>query len=52
MTSTVKLVSHAPVGVPEMTPVEVFRLAHAGNAPLLMLHVYGAVPPVAARVAE
>jgi hypothetical protein len=41
-----------PVGVPEITPDEPFRTNPAGNAPLLMLQVYGVVPPVACSVTE
>lgn len=40
------------VGVPEMTPVEVFRASPAGSEPLLVLQVYGELPPFAWRVAE
>jgi hypothetical protein len=41
-----------PVGVPEITPDDPFRTNPAGNVPLLMLQVYGVVPPVACAVAE
>ena len=40
----------AAVGVPVIAPVEAFKLAQDGKAPLVTDHVYGAVPPVAARV--
>ncbi len=35
------------VGVPLITPVEVFRLRPVGKVPALIVHVYGEVPPVA-----
>jgi hypothetical protein len=38
------------VGVPEIVPVDPFRLKPAGSAPLVKDHVYGFVPPVATRV--
>ena len=41
----------AVAGVPLITPVEWFSATPAGSAPLIKLHVYGAVPPEAARVA-
>ena len=40
------------MGVPEITPDEAFRLSPADREPLLMLHEYGAVPPLACNVAE
>jgi hypothetical protein len=48
---TVKEEVPAVVGVPEITPVEAFKLNPAGNEPVVMLHVYGEVPPEAANVA-
>src|ERR1039458_4934099 len=36
----------AAVGVPVTAPVEVFRVRPAGNVPLPIENVYGAVPPV------
>ena len=39
---TVKVNEPAAVGVPEIIPVEEFRLKPPGNAPLAMLHVIGA----------
>ena len=42
----------AAVGVPVMTPVEVFNVNPAGNAPLVSDQVYGVVPPEAVSVAE
>ena len=41
-----------PVGVPEITPDEPFSVNPAGSDPLLILHVYGVVPPLACSVAE
>ena len=46
---TVKVKLPVAVGVPLMMPVEDAKESPAGNAPLVMLHVIGAVP-VAARV--
>jgi hypothetical protein len=45
---------HVPavVGVPEITPVLAFSDNPAGKLPEYMLHVYGAVPLIAASVAE
>ena len=40
------------VGVPEIAPVEAFRVSPAGSEPLLTLHEYGVVPPLACNVAE
>lgn len=40
------------VGVPVIAPDDAFKVRPAGSEPLLMLHVYGAVPPVACSVAE
>jgi len=37
------------LGVPEMRPAA-FRLRPAGRAPSVVAHVYGEVPPLAARV--
>jgi hypothetical protein len=39
------------VGVPVIAPVEAFSDKPAGKVPLVRDHVYGVVPPVAARVA-
>jgi len=39
------------VGVPVIAPVEVFSDKPVGKVPLVRDHVYGVVPPVAARVA-
>jgi hypothetical protein len=41
----------AAVGVPEMTPVAAAKVRPAGNAPLVIRQVYGALPPDAAKVA-
>ena len=52
VTSTVKLVAPAAVGVPLTVPPEE-RVNPAGRAlPLASIKVYGATPPVAARLAE
>jgi hypothetical protein len=40
--------SEAAEGVPEMTPVEAFRLSPLGSVPLVTDHEYAVVPPVAA----
>jgi hypothetical protein len=48
-----KVASPEPVGVPLMmhvVPVAVHKLSPAGSAPELSDQVYGAVPPLAARV--
>jgi len=50
VTITVNPKVPAPVGVPEIVPVEE-RVKPAGRAPELMLQEYGVVPPDAARVA-
>ena len=42
----------AVVGVPEITPVEVFNVNPVGNVPVVRANVYGATPPDAARVVE
>ena len=49
-TCTVMLAAPAVVGVPEMAP-PVLRDSPAGRVPDLTVHIYGAVPPVAERVA-
>ena len=46
---TVKVKMPAAVGVPLMMPLEDAKESPAGSAPLVTLHVIGAVP-VAARV--
>lgn len=48
---TVKLKVPVVVGVPEIAPVDVFRFNPDGKDPVATIHVYGAVPPVALRVA-
>ena len=40
------------VGVPETAPVEAFSVSPGGRLPVVMLHVYGAFPPVAATLCE
>ena len=49
---TVKLKVPLAVGVPVMAPVAAFKLSPAGSEPLVIDQVYGAVPPLAASVAE
>lgn len=51
VTRAVKLDVPGAVGVPEIVPVE-DRLNPGGNVPLATAHVYGVVPPVAAKLAE
>jgi hypothetical protein len=48
---TVKFDGPAVVGVPEITPVELFKDSPAGRLPVVTAHEYGVTPPVAARVA-
>jgi hypothetical protein len=50
VTCTVKLNVPVAVGLPEITPVPLFKLNPAGKLPENRLHVSGAVPPVAAKV--
>ncbi len=47
---TVKLYAPAVVGVPLMTPVDVFRLKPAGSDPAEIENVIGAVPPLVVTV--
>jgi hypothetical protein len=49
VTVTVKLEFPALVGVPESAPAEL-RVRPAGRELAVVLHVYGGVPPVAAKV--
>lgn len=49
-TCTVKSEVPAAVGVPEITPVLLFSEIPAGSPPLVILHLYGFIPPVAASV--
>jgi hypothetical protein len=51
VTIAVKLNAPALVGEPLMTPDELM-FTPAGSAPLVMDHVYGAVPPDASNVTE
>jgi hypothetical protein len=39
------------VGMPMIVPAEVFSVRPVGSVPLVRDQVYGAVPPVATRVA-
>ena len=52
VTWTVKVLTCLVVAVPVMAPVEAARLSPAGSEPPGIDHVYGPVPPDAARVAE
>lgn len=40
------------VGVPVIAPVEALSESPAGNEPLVNVHVYGVVPPVAESATE
>ena len=40
------------VGVPLIRPVDEFNVKPLGNVPEVSVHVYGAVPPVAAKACE
>ena len=51
VTRTVKLLDPAVPGVPDMVPPAA-RLKPAGSVPLAIVHVYGGVPPEAARACE
>src|ERR1019366_3874080 len=51
-TLTVKLEVPAVVGVPEITPVEVFSVSPAGSVPEVSENLNGAVPPVTFMAAE
>jgi hypothetical protein len=51
LTRRVKLDVPVPVGVPEMTPVELLSVNPVGNVPTVTVHEpYGGVPPAAANV--
>ena len=50
VTFAVKLNVPAAVGVPEIVPLAAASVRPAGNAPELMLQLYGVVPPLAAKV--
>jgi hypothetical protein len=39
------------VGVPVIAPVDAFNISPAGSVPLVSVHIYGGVPPVAAKTA-
>jgi hypothetical protein len=52
VTDTVKPDVPLAVGLPEIRPVDVFRLSPAGSCPEAMLQVYGVVPPVACKTWE
>jgi hypothetical protein len=40
------------VGVPKITPVDVFRLRPGGGVPEEIDHMYGEVPPLACKARE
>jgi hypothetical protein len=50
VTLTVKLVVAIAFGVPEITPVLLFNVAHPGRDPEEIVHVYGVCPPAAVTV--
>jgi hypothetical protein len=52
VTVTVKLVVPVklPVGVPEITPLDAFKLSPAGRLPVVTAQEYAVIPPVACRV--
>jgi hypothetical protein len=52
VTVIVKLKVPATVGVPEMTPVDEFKLVLVGNAPDVTANVYPGVPFCALMVSE
>ena len=52
VTFAVKLNEPDDVGVPEIVPLEAFNVSPPGNAPELMLQLYGVVPPLPASVVE
>ena len=52
VTCSVKLNDPAAVGVPERVPLAAFSEMPAGRSPAVTAQVYGAAPPVAARVCE
>ncbi|KKW18947.1 MAG: hypothetical protein UY62_C0092G0003 [Parcubacteria group bacterium GW2011_GWF2_50_9] len=47
LTCTVKSKVPKALGVPEIKPVELFNDNPVGRFPVLILHVYGSIPPVA-----
>jgi hypothetical protein len=51
VTSAVKLNDPAVVGVPEIVPLAAASVRPGGSAPELTLQLYGAMPPVAVKVA-
>ena len=50
VTCAVKLDVPAELGVPDIDPLDEFSEIPAGRLPLAIDQVYGAAPPVAARV--
>ena len=51
VTLTVKFAVPEAVGVPEMAPVAALSVKPTGKLPLVMVHEYGVMPPVACNVA-
>ena len=51
-TCTTKFAVPGSEGVPDMAPVLALNDSPAGRLPEAMLHVYGARPPVAAKIVE
>jgi len=52
VTFAVKLKEPDVVGVPEIVPLAADSVNPAGNAPELILQLYGVVPPLATKVVE
>ncbi len=52
VTRTVNVEALLTVGVPDISPVDELSVRPAGSVPVAMVHVNGAVPPVAARNSE
>jgi hypothetical protein len=50
VTVAVKVNVPTAVGVPEITPVELFSVSPAGSAPEVTLHAQGVAPPAAIRL--
>ena len=51
-TVTVKLAVPVTVGIPEMTPVAATNDSPVGSDPVVTVHVYAGVPPLAKSVVE
>jgi hypothetical protein len=52
VTLKVRAVELGPRGVPLIRPVEAFRVNGLGSVPEVIVHVYGVVPPLAAKDCE